>query len=92
MTCIKGLGFDSNGGGFAAILVDGKEVPKSVIAAAEDLLAALEALRVPRNRTETLPRGRCFCRCVNDAHDETMPQHHPKCTKARAAIAKAKGE
>ncbi len=42
MTCIEGTGFDSKTGGFAAILVDEMEVPKSVIAAAPDLLAALE--------------------------------------------------
>lgn len=42
MTCIKGRGFDSQTGGFAVILVDEKEVSKSVVAAAPDLLAALE--------------------------------------------------
>lgn len=42
MTCIKGRGFDNQTGGFSVIMVDDKEVPKSVIAAAPDLLAALE--------------------------------------------------
>ncbi len=39
MTCIEGRGFEK--GGFAIILIDNKEVPKSIIAAAPALLAAL---------------------------------------------------
>lgn len=51
-----------------------------------DLLAALEALMVPRGINEDW----CWCRCVNTAHTDDMLEHRPECQQASAAIAKAK--
>ncbi len=78
MACIEGLGFDNNEGGFSAILIDGKEVPKSVIAAAPDLLAALEGL---------LPLADW---ALFEQSPPCADQH--LVDRANAAVAKARGE
>lgn len=56
-----------------------------LIAAAPDLVSALQALGV-------LPDGYCFC--FNSSRDASRPEHEHtgECRAARAALAKARGE
>lgn len=44
MAVIKGKGFNSRGGGFTVIEIDGKNYPAAMVAALPDLLAAAKML------------------------------------------------